>query len=206
MISSRQKLTDEPWIAPYRVLARWRRYLGEGYKTQTYQDSQNLFISAQAAIYPAGSWELARFKKSAGFEMGAFPPPVKNIGDDCHISDHTDMGIGLNTSSPNKKTARIFLNWIASSQFASLYAKLLPGFFPLSNHPVKIDDPLAQTFLSWRDFCHSTIRSTSQILSRGTPNLEMETWNASVSAIMGTATPEEIGTLLQNGLSSWYKQ
>ncbi|MGC1489136.1 MAG: sugar ABC transporter substrate-binding protein, partial [Albidovulum sp.] len=59
-------------------------------------------------------------------------------------------------------------------------------------------------FVSWRDSCQSSIRSTYQILSRGTPNLENETWNASVSTIKGTETPEEAGARLQTGLSSWY--
>ena len=53
-----------------------------------------------------------------------------------------------------------------------------------------MEDPLAQEFVSWRDKCKSTIRSTYQILSRGTPNLENETWNASVNVIKGTETPE----------------
>ena len=47
-----------------------------------------------------------------------------------------------------------------------------------SNQPVTLEDPLAQEFVSWRETCKSTIRSTYQILSRGTPNLENETWNA----------------------------
>ena len=52
-----------------------------------------------------------------------------------------------------------------------------------------MEDPLAQEFVSWREKCKSTIRSTYQILSRGTPNLENETWNASANVINGTETP-----------------
>ena len=79
------------------------------------------------------------------------------------------------------------------------------GFFPLSKAPVKLEDPLAQEFVSWREKCKATIRSTYQILSRGTPNLENETWNASVAVIKGTEAPEAAGERLQNGLASWYK-
>jgi hypothetical protein len=39
-----------------------------------------------------------------------------------------------------------------------------------------MEDPLAEEFVSWREKCKPTIRSTYQILSRGTPNLENETW------------------------------
>jgi len=205
LIAGKQKLTDEDWIAPYRQLAKWRPYLGDGYEAQTYPDSQNLFTLGRAAIYPAGSWEISGFNAQADFKMGAFKPPVPHAGDDCYISDHTDIGMGLNAASPNAKAARVFLEWVASSEFASLYANALPGFFSLNSTPVKLSDPLAKEFVSWRDQCHSTIRSTYQILSRGKPNLENETWGASVAAIKGTATPEELGAKLQAGLASWYK-
>ena len=31
LVAGRQKLTDESWVAPFRTLAKWRRFLGEGY-------------------------------------------------------------------------------------------------------------------------------------------------------------------------------
>ena len=204
LVAGEQKLTDEQWVAPFRTLAKWRRYLGEGYEARSYRDSQDLFIRGRAAIYPAGSWELAGFNARAQFKIGAFRPPVQKAGDGCYISDHLDMAIGLNAASPNKAAARALLNWVASAQFASLYARALPGFFPLSDHPVEVDDPLARTFLSWRRDCRSTIRFAYRILSRGRPSLARETWDAAVAAISGAASAEEIGARLQGALASWY--
>ena len=205
LIAGEQSLTDEPWVAPYRQLARWGDYLGRGFEAQTYPDSQNLFTLGRAAIYPAGSWEITGFNAQADFAMGAFPPPVPNAGDECYISDHTDIAIGLNPASPNAEAARTFLEWVGSEEFATIYANALPGFFSLSNFDVAMEDPLAQEFVSWRGECNSTIRSTYQILSRGTPNLENETWNASAQVIRGAETPEEAGQRLQDGLASWYE-
>lgn len=204
LIAGTQKLTDEPWVAPFRSLAKWRDYLGDGFEAQTYPDSQNLFTLGRAAIYPAGSWEISGFNTQAGFKMGAFPPPVQAAGDTCYISDHTDIAIGLNAKSPNAEAARTFLNWVGSPEFATLYANALPGFFSLNSTPVEMSDPLAQEFVSWRGKCQSTIRSTYQILSRGTPNLENETWNASANVIRGSETPEAAAARLQAGLASWY--
>ena len=204
LIKGEQKLTDEAWVAPYATLAKWADYLGDGYEAQTYPDSQNIFTLGRAAIYPAGSWEISGFNAQADFEMGAFKPPVMNAGDTCYISDHTDIGIGMNAATPNPEAAKTFLAWVASPEFASIFGNALPGFFPLSNEPVELEDPLAKEFVSWRGECESTIRSTYQILSRGTPNLENETWGASVAAIKGTSSPEELGAKLQEGLASWY--
>ena len=204
LIKGEQKLTDPQWVAPFTEIAKWGPYLGDGYEAQTYTDSQNLFTLGRAAIYPAGSWEISGFNTQAGFAMGAFPPPVPAAGDDCYISDHTDIAMGLNAASPNAEAAKTFLEWVGSQEFAGIYANALPGFFPLLNAEVTLEDPLAQEFVSWRETCKPTIRSTYQILSRGTPNLENETWGAAANVIRGTETPEAAAEKLQTGLASWY--
>ena len=205
LIKGTQKLTDPQWVAPYEQLAKWKDYLGDGFEAQTYPDSQNLFTLGRAAIYPAGSWEISGFNTQAQFAMGAFSPPVQAAGDTCYISDHTDIALGMNAKSAHADEAKAFLEWVGSSEFADLYANSLPGFFSLNSTPVTMTDPLAQEFVSWRGKCQSSIRSTYQILSRGTPNLENETWNASAQVIKGAETPADAGARLQAGLDSWYK-
>lgn len=204
LIAGEQKLTDPQWVAPFEQLARWKDYLGDGFEAQTYPDSQNLFTLGRAAIFPAGSWEISVFNQQADFEMGAFAPPVPAEGDTCYISDHTDIAVGMNAATEHPEEARLFLDWVGGPEFAQLYASALPGFFPLSNAAVTLEDPLAQEFLAFRDQCESTIRSTYAILSRGTPNLENETWNASANVIRGTETPADAAARLQAGLESWY--
>lgn len=205
LIKGEQKLTDPQWVEPFKTLAKWKDYLGDGFEAQTYPDSQNLFTLGRAAIYPAGSWEIGLFNTQAQFKMGAFPPPVKTAGDTCYISDHNDIGIGLNAKSANPEAAKKLLTFIASPEFADIYANSLPGFFSLNSTAVKMADPLAQEFVSWREKCKPTIRSTYQILSRGTPNLENETWTMSANVINGTDTPEAAAEKLQTGLDSWFK-
>ncbi len=205
IIDGTQKLTDEDWVEPYRVIAQWADYMPDGYQAQTYPDSQTMFTLGRAAIYPAGSWEIAPFRAQADFEMGAFPPPLPKEGDTCYISDHNDIAMGLNANSDNKDAALEFLNWMGTKEFAELYSNALPGFFSLSNHEIDLKDPLAQEFISWRKDCKSTIRSAAQILSRGTPNLWSEMWVVSANVMNGTQTPEEATQQLQKGLESWYK-
>jgi raffinose/stachyose/melibiose transport system substrate-binding protein len=137
--------------------------------------------------------------------MGAFPPPVRKAGDTCYISDHVDIALGMNPKSKNAEAAKTFLTWTATPEFAAIYANALPGFFSLQSGDIELKDPLAKEFVSWRGKCKSTIRSTYQILSRGTPNLENETWNASANVINGTTTPDDAAKKLQQGLDAWYK-
>ncbi|MBT9246854.1 ABC transporter substrate-binding protein [Gemmobacter fulvus] len=204
LIKGDQKLTDPQWVAPFAQLAKWKDYLGDGFEAQTYPDSQNLFTLGRAAIYPAGSWEISGFNTQATFKMGAFAPPVAAAGDECYISDHTDIALGMNAKTAHPEETKKFLEWVGSAEFATMYANALPGFFSLNATPVEMADPLAKEFVGWRETCKPTIRSTYQILSRGTPNLENETWNASANVIKGTETPEDAAKRLQDGLASWY--
>ena len=205
LIKGTQKLTDPQWVAPFASIAKWRPYLGEGFEAQTYSDSQNMFTLGRAAIYPAGSWEISGFNAQADFKMGAFPPPLPKAGQTCYISDHTDIGMGMNAKTKHPEAARAFLNWLGTAEFASLYSNALPGFFSLSKHTVELKDPLAQEFVSWRKKCKSTIRPTYQILSRGKPNLETEMGAVSAAVINGKLTPKQAAERLQKGLESWYK-
>jgi raffinose/stachyose/melibiose transport system substrate-binding protein len=145
------------------------------------------------------------FNTQAQFKMGAFPPPLPKEGDQCYLSDQPDHAIGMNAKTKHPEEAKKFLSWVASKEFAELYGNALPGFFPLTKEKVELKDPLATEFLSWRQNCEPTLRVTYQILSRGTPNLENETWVAAANVINGTETPEAAAKKLQDGLDSWYK-
>jgi raffinose/stachyose/melibiose transport system substrate-binding protein len=205
LIAGTGKFTDPEYVAVFAELGRWAPYLPDGYQAQTYPDSQNLFTLGRAAIYPAGSWDISVFNAQADFPIGAFPPPVAAAGDPCYISDHTDIALGMNAKTPHPEAARTFLEWVASPEFATLYANALPGFFPLSSAAVTLEDPIAAEMLAWRQDCRSTIRNSYQILSRGTPNLENELWNVSAQVLNGTLTPEAAAEQIQKGLESWYK-
>jgi raffinose/stachyose/melibiose transport system substrate-binding protein len=205
LIAGKQKLTDPDWVKPFEELAKWAPYMGDGFKAQTYPDSQNMFTLGRAAIYPAGSWEISVFRRQADFKMGAFPPPTPAAGDTCYISDQPDHALAMNKAAKNPEAAKKFLEWVASKEFAQLYGDALPGFFPLTSEKVELKDPLANEFLSWRQTCKSTMRFTYQFLSRGTPNLENAMWTASADVINGTETPQQAAEGLQKGLDSWYK-
>lgn len=205
LIAGTAKFTDEPYVKTWQELAAWAPYMPEGFEAVKYPDSQQLFMLGKAAIYPTGSWEISVFEKDAQFEMGIFPPPVDNAGDTCYISDHTDIALGMNAATKHPEEAKTFLSWVASPEFAELYANALPGFFSLSNQPVNLKDPLAQEFQSWRENCEETIRNSYQILSRGEPNLENELWRVSAAVINGSLTPEAAAQEIQAGLDGWYK-
>ena len=208
LIDGTEGYNDDGFLRAFEALSEWQPYLMNGYEATSYPDAQAFFTLGGGAIYPAGSWDISVFRsetQGATFELGAFKPPPPAGQDTCYISDHTDIGMGLNAASENKEAARVFLEWLTTPEFAELYANALPGFFPLSNAPVKLTDPLAREFLSWRDDCESTIRSSYQILSRGEPNNENQLWNVSSRLLNGDIDAEQAGDIVEEGLQAWYK-
>ncbi|MDB2448928.1 ABC transporter substrate-binding protein [bacterium] len=205
LLSGDAKFTDDAFVDVWKEMASWGDYMGRGYEAQTYGDSQNLFALGRAAIYPTGSWDIGYFNNQAIFEFGAFKPPVEDKGDTCYISDHTDMGIGINPASENADAARTFLDWVASADFADLFTNEVTGFFSLSNHQVDVQDPVAAEMISWRNDCESTIRLNAQVMNRGTPNMEQELWVVSSQVLNGTMTPEAAAEQIQDGFAQWYE-
>ncbi len=205
LIDGSMALNEDGFLAAFEALEKWQPYLPDGYEAISYPDAQNMFTLGLGAIYPTGSWEISGFRADAEFELGIFPPPLPEGTETCYISDHTDIAMGLNSASENKEAALKFLEWMTTAEFAELYSNALPGFFPLADHAVELDDPLAQEFLSWRAECESTIRSSYQILSRGEPNLESELWIVNSLLLNGDISPQEAADRVQEGLEAWYE-
>ncbi len=197
---------EDGFLEAFQALARWSPYLPDGHEAISYPDAQNMFALGMGTIYPAGSWDIGTFRNmDLDFEMGAFKPPVPEGQDDCYISDHTDIAMGLNADSSHPEEARTFLEWLTTEEFAQLYSNALPGFFTLSDHEVSLEDPLAQEFVDWRKVCNSTIRSSYQILSRGDPNNETDLWTYSAQVLNGEISPEDAAEAVEANLASWYE-
>lgn len=204
LLNGEAKFTDDAFVEGFRQMAKWTPYLGNGFQAQGYTDSQNLFTLERAAIYPTGSWEITGFQENAEFELGAFAPPRKDADSACYISDHTDIGIGMNAATQNKEAVMTFLEWTTSAEFAALLTNAAPGFFSLATHEIDVENPLAQEFLAMREECESTIRVAHQILSRGEPSLSNQLWTLTANVINGTQTPEEAAKEAQANLDGWY--
>lgn len=205
LIGGRAKFTDPQFVAAFDFESRLGTYLAKGASSQTYGDSQNLFALGKAAIYPTGSWDISYFNQAADLEMGAFPPPVPKAGDKCYISDHTDIGMGVNKKSKNKEDAYKFLSWLGSQEFADIYTNKVTGFFSLSNHVITVKDPVAKQMLEWRAACASTIRLNAQVMNRGEPSMENELWNVNAQVLNGKLSAKDAGAKIQAGFAKWYK-
>jgi raffinose/stachyose/melibiose transport system substrate-binding protein len=204
LIAGKAKFTDAPFVAAFEFEARLAAYMPKSAFVQTYRDAQLLFAQGDAAIYPAGSWDISYFNQFPDLELGVFAPPVRQAGDRCQISDHMDIGIGINRKSRNKADAYKFLAWLGSQEFADLYTNRVIGFFTLSNHLIAVRDPLAKQMAAWRTTCDSNFRLNALIMNRGLPNMESELWSVNAQVLNGKLGAREAAARIQNGFAKWY--
>jgi raffinose/stachyose/melibiose transport system substrate-binding protein len=205
LVAGKARFTDAPFVAAFEFTARLGAYLGKNAGTQTYADSQAQFAQGRAALYPAGSWDIAYFNRVPGLELGVFPPPARVAGEACQVSDHMDIGIGINRRSKNKDDAYRLLAWIGSQEFADLYTNRVIGFFTLSNHLIAVRDPLAKQMAAWRNSCALTFRLNSQFLNRGLPNMETVLWEVNTQVLNGKLAAQDAAAQVQQGFAKWYK-
>ncbi|WP_169582044.1 ABC transporter substrate-binding protein [Microbacterium thalassium] len=205
VIDGSQVLTDPEYVAAWQFMQDWIPYLPDGYQSVKYTDTQELFYQGEAIIMPAGSWEIRGFEDRADFEVGIFQPPVQNEGDPRWINDFIDTAYTYNPESDHVEEAKELLAWLGGEEAAVLNANAFPGFLPLSDYDVELENPIAQEYLSWRETAQPTIRLWAQYLSRGTPSLSDIATDVTTKVLNGDITAEEAAEQAQTQLESWYE-
>ncbi len=203
LLEGRERFTDAPYLSAWRWLAELTPFLPPGHRDMGNADARLLFATGGAAMYPTGSWDLP-FLRETQFPgqrrvvpFAAFAPTTVSEGDPCQVSAHPDMAMGVNTHSPRKAQAMVFMRWLASAEFRQLLTTSMAGFYPLAPHDSPLSDPVATEMRSWTQRCQTTIRLNAHGMNRYFPPMEEELWNANVNVINGTMSPTEAAQRIQ---------
>ncbi len=194
---------DEAMVAAFSAMGDLEPYLPAGYKALSYNDSNALFATGQAAMYFDGSWTIGTFK-DVDFAWSVFPvpPPAGKPG---YVCFHADAGMAMNAATAYPEEAKIFLEWLGSQDGAAILANTLPiGFFPMSEKSVTISDPHANAFLAMNSGRETDVRLPWPKLFGGTPSGYELMQYGSIKVITGESTPKEAADALAEGLATWY--
>ena len=203
LIDGTKKFTDPEFVAALEEFSTWSDYMPNGFESLTYTDAQQMFALGQGAVFPSGSWDITAVTAN-GLDIGVFAPPVQNAGDQLYVQSHPDMAIGINAASEHKAEAEVFLEWIATPEFGALYADALPGFFPMIEGPVTLEDPLAQAWSDLKDGAELTPRVGQFQLSTGEPTFESQLRQRAPGLLTGNISPADTAAEVQASLESWY--
>lgn len=205
LIDGSVKANDPMFVDAIAAFEEWKPFLPDGQEALEYSDMEQMFVLGQGAIIPNGSWDINQIS-TGDFEVGVFGPPAIEAGGPRFLQQQPDMAIGINAASEHKEAAEVFLEWIITPEFAQLYANALPGFFPMSDVDITLENPLAQEFFELREGAELTARLGLDQLSAGQPPFDDEMWRL-LQLLMTTDeyTPQSVADELQTGLESWYE-
>lgn len=203
LMKGQARFTDKGFMEAWQFMSRLKPYLPTSPHKVSNSDAQILFAKNAALLFPSGSWDLPYLRhtyfshKSTPLDFGVFRFPVTHAAQRCQLSVHPDFGIGMNSETLHKEAALKFLRWLGTAEFAQLLTDHLSGFFPLSNHDVKVEDPVGREMLSWSHSCDTTIRLNAEKLNRVWPSLEDELWFVNVRVLDNSMTPAEAASHIQ---------
>ena len=195
---------DQQMVSAFQTVKDIAPYVSKNQKLLKYADSLQLFIQGKSPMWFGGSWDIPFFEaQNPDFEWRVFATPPPD-GKPYYVTFHPDAGIGLNSSSPYIKEAKLFLQWMTTREFASLVAEQLPGFFPMHKNVSPTENEHAQMFLDFNKKFKTDIRFVWGMIRDGDPNAYDLTLQSSVDLMNNTITAKQAADNLQEGLSKWY--
>lgn len=196
---------DASMTAVFQAMADLSPFLPENQQVLTYTDSQQLFLQGKAAMFFDGSWDIASFNAAKpSFQWSVFAPPPP-AGQPPFITFHLDAGMGLNADSKHPEEARLFLSWMTSPEFGALLGNELPGFFPMHNQPIVLQEEHASKFLALNQDRGQDVRFAWEKLMEGSPDAYSLIMEQGVAILNGKQSASAAADALQGGLAQWYE-
>jgi raffinose/stachyose/melibiose transport system substrate-binding protein len=131
--------TDPRFRAGLERMTMIEPYLAENHTGIGYTDMQTLFAFEQAGMLIGGSYELGVMADlNPMLEIGAFPVPPQNAGDETCISFYVDGSYGVNAATEHRDAATRFVEFLATPEFGQMFTDELqqisavPGVQPSS--------------------------------------------------------------------------
>ncbi|MDW7673949.1 MAG: extracellular solute-binding protein [Bacillota bacterium] len=209
MLAGEKKFTDEDFVGFLESIDKWKDYMPKSYEAIGYVEAQQLFLTEQAAIFPAGSWEIGYFQsQNPNIEFGVFMSPTLEKGDKQWLGFNGGAGVGINKNSEHVDEALIYANWLLSEEAQILTGNLMAGLYPTANVPAdKIEDKLAK---EWIEAAGSNGENFAvgfglEKINKEEPSAGTLTMENVTNMLNGVITPAEAAKNIQEGLASWYK-
>ena len=197
---------DEHAVAAFQAVADLGPFVPEDQAALTYYDSQQIFLLGEAGMWFGGSWDIPFFEsEEPDFEWSVFAVPAPEGQEMGYVTFHLDAGMGMNANTEHPDEARLFLEWMTTSEFATLFGNQLPGFFPLHLDAPTLENVHADAFLKLNEGRGLDVRWAWEKLLDAEPNGYTLMQDNAIAVLAGEISAQEAADNLQNGLAEWYE-
>lgn len=199
--SGEATFTDPRMIEAIQRLVDMAPYYSPGFKGLDYTTAIQQFINGQSAMFFGGSWENGTIgNQNPDLEYGIFPFPPDNAGDTNWVSSFADGSYGLISDSDSSDAAVRVLRFMASKEFAQMFADLLG--WPPAQPGIEPQDPVLQTMLEMQE--NPTPYLTLVGFRWDTPTASSVVQSEIVAVMAGDQSAEELAQHIQDAISTWF--
>lgn len=155
-------------------------------------------------MFPSGTWQVATFKNlGAKIDYGTFDVPANADWPSKTVTvSYADGGWSLAKRSQHPDQAKVLLNWLASAEFANLYANAM-GTIP-ARDGATLQNPLLSEMYQRYQSTPSTYLGAAY-LRYGSPS-GTDLLGQEVQKIwLGKTKPAGAAQSVQTGINAWFK-
>ncbi|TNC17997.1 extracellular solute-binding protein [Georgenia sp. 311] len=204
ILSGDTDFTDQAYVDSLQTVVDLQQYMPENVVGVSYTESQVLFTTEQAAMFPGGSFELGFFQaENPEMELGVFqvPPPPGSALDEAVTPAYADGNWGLSANSTHQEEAETLIQWLATQEFGQMVANDLKQFSPVPG--VSFDEPLMQEM--WDLYQESPAPYLQLVNFRYGDPTGTDLIGAGVQELfLGDKEPAQVAQDVQAGLSEWF--
>ncbi len=197
-------LTDQAYVDSLQTVVDVQEYMPENVVGVSYTESQVLFTTEQAAMFPGGSFELAFFQaENPDMELGVFqvPPPPGAALDHPVTPAYADGNWGLSANSAHPEEAETLIQWLATQEFGQMVANDLKQFSPVPG--VTFEDPLMQEM--WDLYQENPAPYLQLVNFRYGDPSGTDLLGAGVQELfLGDKDPAQVAQDVNDGLAEWF--
>jgi len=204
LMNKEARFTDDNFVLALEKMKELQQFFPERFEGIDYVTMQQIFGTGNAAMFMGGSWEIGIFEDLGGLDdVGYFAPPLAKAGDTLQYCFHVDAGIAMNKNTKYPEEAKLYMEWIANSEYAQLLMNELPGFFGYTPGNYTLSNQLAKEMQSYVADSVPTVRTVWEKLSAQSPSGNELVGEAIQRMYSNEFTPEEAAEYVNDGLS-WY--
>lgn len=205
VLSGAKQFSDTDYVASLQVLKDMQPYMPADVVGVGYAESQVLFSSGLAAMFPGGSFELAFFtNENPDLNLGVFqvPPPPGSVLDHPTSQSWADGNFGVSTRSAHPAEAEKLIQFIASPEFGQMVADEIKQFSPIPG--VEFKDPVMADM--WNLYSENPAPYLMLVNFRyGSPSGTDLIGEGVQEMFLDTKTPAQVAEQVDAGLSEWFE-
>ncbi|MBZ9725851.1 extracellular solute-binding protein [Mesorhizobium sp. CO1-1-11] len=202
MMTGKATFEDPRYVAALKRFAELKPYFPDGFAGIDYTTATQLFIGGKAAMFLGGSFENGSFKaQNPKLKFSIFPFPADDAGAKLYTSAFSDGSYGLVSESANKEAAIKVLDFMASAEFAQMFADELG--WPPARTDVTVKDPVLAEMMAMSK--NSTPYLTLVGFRWQSPTASSVLQSEIIDMVEGNITPEKLAADMQAAVATWFK-